>query len=206
MGSHSPRCLWAWCSEAKPPAGCRAPHGQVSPIEAGLWWKFSSWRLSPGACRPWAHRSWCQIKAWNSVKFSCPHKLVKKKKKSWYHISWRMNLPQEGELQCFQILPGFNSSIPRFRCVKRISCISSLNTSGHNGTHPARSNPRRSAHCFSAWHHPRRWCGVAFNFNMAIDINTTRLSASEKAQTSQALFKCSGVKSVRSATSTASCE
>ena len=82
VGSHSPRCLWAWCSEAKPPAGCRAPHGQVSPIEAGLWWKFSSWRLSPGACRPWAHRSWCQIKAWNSVKFSCPHKLVKKRKKA----------------------------------------------------------------------------------------------------------------------------
>ena len=43
-----------------------------------------------------------------------------------------------------------------------------------------------------------------FNRNVAIDINTTRLSASEKAKTSLALFKCSGVKSTRSVTSTAS--
>ena len=36
--------------------------------------------------------------------------------KNWYHISWRVNLPQEGELQLVQISPGFKKFNPKIPC------------------------------------------------------------------------------------------
>ena len=201
VGSHSPRCLLAWCSKAKPPVSGPAPHGQAYPVEDVWWLKFSSWRLSLGAWRLFGHRPWCQIKVetrWNLV----GHINLEE---SWYLFKNESNSFNKGNSNVFRGCLD-SPSMPRFLWVKRIPSMTWRKASGLSGTQPARSNPRRNAHCFSAWHHPRRWYGVEFKRNLAMDINTTRLSASQKAKTSLALFKCSGVKSTRSVTSTASCE